>query len=99
MLSDSGGELLTKPLRFDGKALDINFVTSGRGSVQVEIQTELGKPIKGFRLQDCPPVRGDSIDQTVAWNAGSDVRSLIGKPVRLRFQLQDADLYAFRFRP
>ena len=29
---------------------------------------------------------------------GSDVASLEGKPVRVRFHLQDCKLYAFQFR-
>ena len=32
-----------------------------------------------------------------AWKNGSDVSSLAGKPVRLRFRLKDADLFAFQF--
>jgi len=34
----------------------------------------------------------------VKWKAGSDVSALVGKPVRLRFVMTDADLYSFRFR-
>ena len=35
----------------------------------------------------------------VRWRQGGDTRSLAGKPVRLRFVLRDADLYAFQFVP
>jgi hypothetical protein len=41
---------------------------------------------------------GDEIERVVAWEAGSDVEALAGKPVRLRFILADADLFSFRFR-
>jgi hypothetical protein len=33
-----------------------------------------------------------------SWKSGTDVSQLAGKPVRLRFELKDADLYSFQFR-
>ena len=32
-------------------------------------------------------------------DGGGDLSSLAGKPVRLRFVMKDADLYAFRVKP
>ncbi len=94
----AGGQFVTRPITFDGKQLAINYSTSAAGSVQVEIQDAAGKPIPGFTLADCPEIFGDAIQQVVAWNGGSDLRQLAGKPVRLRFVLKDADLYSIRFR-
>ena len=48
-----GGELLTKPVRFEGSTLVINFSTSAAGSVRVEIQDRDGQPIDGHALADC----------------------------------------------
>jgi len=93
-----GGELLTKPLMFAGSKLSINFSTSAAGSLRVEIQDTSGKPIDGFALADSPDHFGDSLDRIVTWNSGPDVRSLAGKPVRLRLVLKDADLYSLQFR-
>lgn len=93
-----GGELVTKPLAFAGKSLSLNFATSAAGSVQVELQDPSGKPLPGFSLEDCPPVVGDEIERPVTWKGGSDVSALAGKPVRLRFVLKDADVYAFQFK-
>lgn len=92
------GELLTRPLRFSGKALEINYSTSAGGSVRVEIQDESGQPIPGFTLADSHLLVGDQIEQTVNWKHGSDVSSLADKPVRLRFVMQEADLFAIQFR-
>jgi len=92
-----GGELLTKPLRFDGDRLSVNFSTSAAGSIRVELQDAAGKPIPGFTLADCNLQFGDRLDRTVSWKAGPDVSKLAGNPVRLRFELKDADLYSFRF--
>lgn len=93
----SGGEVVTKPLTFTGKALTMNFATSAAGSVKVEIQDANGKAIPGFTLSDCEEHFGDSIERTVVWKNGTDVSSLAGKPVKLRFVLKDADVYAIRF--
>ena len=92
-----GGELLTKPVQFSGNRLRINFATSAAGGVRVELQDAGRKPLPGFTLDDCPVMFGDTIDRTVTWKQGADVGKLAGKPVRLRFVLQDADLYAFQF--
>ena len=39
----------------------------------------------------------EAIDRAVRWKSGSDVTSLAGKVVRLRFVMKDADLFALRF--
>jgi hypothetical protein len=92
-----GGEMLTKPLVFQGKHLVMNYSTSGAGSVRVEVQDAAGKPIDGYALNDCPETYGDEIEQAVCWKGGSDVGKLAGRPVRLRFVMKDADLYSIRF--
>ncbi|MFH1265616.1 MAG: hypothetical protein ABIK89_07795 [Planctomycetota bacterium] len=94
----AGGELLTKPIVFDGKELVMNFSTSAAGGVQVELQDAGGNPVPGFALADCPEIFGDEIERVVTWKAGADLASLKGVPVRLRFVLKDADLYSIRFR-
>jgi hypothetical protein len=94
----SGGELLTKSLRFKGKQLSLNFSTSAAGSVKVEIQDENGNPLPGFTLEDCFPIFGDTIERTVTWKNGSNVSALEGKTVRLKFVLEDADLYSYQFQ-
>jgi hypothetical protein len=65
--------------------------------MRVELQDAEGRPIEPFTLADCPELRGDAIEQTVAWKGGADVGSLAGKPIRLRFELKNADLFSFRF--
>jgi len=93
----SGGELLTKPLVFQGARLLLNFATSAAGTMRVEIQDAAGKPIPGFALADCPPIFGDAIERPVAFKTPAALKPLAGTPVRLRFELADADLFGFRF--
>jgi len=62
------------------------------------MQNADGKPLPGFRLDECVEVLGDELERVVRWRGGADASRLAGTPVRLRFALRDADLYAFRFR-
>ncbi len=95
----SGGELVSRPLVFDGRELVMNYATSAAGSVRVEIQEADGNPIPGFTLADAEEMFGDSLAQPVLWKKGRDVGHLAGRPVRLRFVLSDADVYSFQFQP
>lgn len=93
----AGGELLTRPLRFDGNQLTVNVATSAGGSLRVELQNIDGTPIPGFEMESCIEIYGDYIEQVVQWEQGSRLSSLSGKPIRIRFALRDADLYAIQF--
>ena len=93
----SGGELITKPLIFDGKSLQINFATSAAGSVRIELQQAHRQPVEHFTLADSEEIYGDAIERQVSWNSRTDVSHLAGQPVRIRFILSDAEIFAFRF--
>jgi len=94
----TGGEFTTPPLTFTGRTLTLNVNTSATGIVLVEIQTADGQPIDGYKLDQCDLVHtANEIDRGVTWNGKSDLAPLSGKPVRLRFAIRDADLYAFQF--
>ncbi|MCX6907085.1 MAG: hypothetical protein NTY01_03470 [Verrucomicrobia bacterium] len=92
------GELFTKPLRFTGRALELNCRAAAQGSIRVEIQDADGKPLPKFSLADCQPISGDDIARIVKWKSGTSVSALAGKPVRLRFVMENADLFAMRFQ-
>jgi hypothetical protein len=91
------GELLTKPLTFKGSHLLLNFSTSAAGSLRIEIQDMNRNPISRFRLEDCPPIIGDTIEHSVQWEGKPNLAAIAGKPVRLRFVMSECDLYSFRF--
>jgi len=92
------GNLTTKPLIFEGRNLVINYATSAGSGIRVELLDENNKPIPGYELDNCPVIYGDEIEHVVSWKSGSDVSALGGKPIRIRFELMDADLYAMQFR-
>ncbi len=95
----SGGVCLTRPLLFSGERLSINFSASAAGGIRVGMEDPRGTPIPGFGLGDCWECLGDSVDYTVRWKRGEEVSRLSGHPVRLRFEIRDADLYSFQFGP
>jgi hypothetical protein len=92
-----GGELLTRPVRFDGRRLLLNARATEGGSVRVEVQDADGTVLSNFSERECVPVTGDRFDTSVAWRSGSDVGGFSAKGVRLRFVVRDADVYSFRF--
>jgi len=89
----SGGFLLTHPVTFAASSMEINFATSSLGGVRILICGEDGVPLDGY---DSGILFGDSLSRPVEFE--KPLRDLAGCPVRLRFELCDADLYAFRFR-
>ena len=91
------GEMVTRPLRFKGSVLRLNFSSSAAGGIRLEIQDEGGRAIPGFTLADSQVVFGDSLNRKVTWKNGADVSALQGKAVRLRFALADADIFALQF--
>lgn len=78
---------------------DNNYSTSAGGSLRVELQDAEGNPLPGFTLADCRNLVGDAIEQQVTWAKGGNLAPLAGRTVRLRFVLQEADLFALQFHP
>lgn len=92
-----GGELVTKPIRFTGRQLVLNYATGAGGSVAVELQNRFGQPLRNYELTSATRRYGDEIAGTYRWTTTNDVSSLEGEPIRLRFVFEDADLYSYRF--
>ncbi|MCX7920240.1 MAG: hypothetical protein N3A72_11695 [bacterium] len=93
----TGGEMITKPMKFKGDNLLINYSTSAVGSIRIEIQDIVGKPIPGYDLNNCIEIYGDEISRKVVWKNKSNLAGLKDKPIRLRVVFNDADLYSIQF--
>ena len=91
-----GGTVLTKPFTFKGGKLELNYSTSVAGAVRCEMLAEDGSTLDGFSMNDCDFLVGDEISAYVSWRRG-DLSTISGSPVRLKFELLEADVFSFRF--
>jgi len=94
----AGGEFTTRPVIFTGAKLVLNYSTSVAGSVQVELRDENGVPLGDHGIDDMEPLFGDELERIVEWKTGSNLSGFAGRPVRLRFVMKDADVFALSFR-
>lgn len=105
------GIIITRPFVFEGDKLTLNVDAKG-GQVKVAIvalhgkeytgynvalTNPLKKPVRGFGIHDCNPIKTDSVRQVVTWKGDPDVGNLAGQVVRLRFEMKNAKLYSFQF--
>ena len=92
-----GGWLLTRPVAVDAGegegALHLNL-NAARGRAVVTLCDDDAVPIEGFKASR--PVSGDHTDVTVAWPERR-IGELAERKVRLRVDLNDADLFSFWF--
>jgi hypothetical protein len=95
--ADDLGEIVTKPLIFQGDRLVLNLDCDEAGYAVVELQDEAGKPIAGFTRREADRLTGDSVTRIVTWRGRSDVSRLAGQPVKARIVLRKARLYAYGF--
>ena len=87
------GQMITKTLDFIGNKLELNYSTSAAGRIRVEILDESGAPLEGYGIDDCDGLIGDEISGYVSWKGSTDLSKISGKPVKVRFVMNDADIY------
>ena len=92
-----GGEFTTPPLVFSGKQLVLNINASAMGTCKVELLDQQGIVVPGYSLKECDEIGGNSVKKTVSWSGKSDLGSLCGQTVRLRFVMRACKLFAFQF--
>ncbi len=92
-----GGEFTTPLVTFGTPALELNARTGGGGFICLEILDQDGHPIRGFTLAESERIRGNSLRHVPTWKSGAKFSDLAGRPVRLRFVMRDAKLYAMQF--
>ncbi len=103
-----GGWLLTREVEVTGDRLLVNispehraWSTKSHGKVQVELCNRASRTtghIKGYGQDNCPQMRSDDYEQVVRWNkVGEDLTPFLGKKIIIRFWMQNAYLFGFRF--
>ena len=81
-------KIFTRPLVFEGNAMELNFATSARGYVYITIRSN-------DSVLSSVEIFGNSLDRIVPFDG--DLGALSGEKVVIEFTLRDADLYSFRF--
>ena len=85
--------LITRPVRFSGGHFFVN--ADIEGELRVELLDRAGKVIAPFTADRSVPLTGDHTRARVTWRDRPSIASLAGEPVRIRFVLTRARLYAF----
>jgi len=96
--NEKAGYVLTRPLLYPKKAnLVINAVVPEKGSmIRAELRGDNNKIIEGFSLEDCDPVEESGFAQSVTWQ-GKTINTAPEAEVRIRFELTNAQIFAFDF--
>jgi len=93
----TAGEVVTKSITVDGTSLWVNANARG-GTLKAELlDAATGTVIPGYSLADSVALQADSVRAKLQWQGGSDLSALAGKSVKIRFSVQNADLYSFWF--
>jgi hypothetical protein len=93
--------ILTKPFIFEGNILTLNVSTGAAGFIMVEFLSPEKELIPGYSGNEGYKMFGDDTALKVLFRrgdgAGSNVASLSGKPIRIRFTMSEAMLYSMQF--
>lgn len=91
------------PMRYPDGTLQLNACTSPVGVIRAEIADFDGAVVEGFERENAVPVTGDSLDHPVTWQRAGETYTLNrlppelrDRPVRLRFWLHQARIFALR---
>jgi hypothetical protein len=91
------GFFITKPFKFKGNSLEINYATSAGGYIKIEILDENNEvSINGYSYRS-EKIIGDEIASLVKWQKSLDLAALEGKTIKLRVSMKEADFYSFKF--
>jgi hypothetical protein len=95
---EGGGTLTTRIVRFGGKFFFLN-VDGKSGELTAEVLSANSGVIEPFSKGNCEVIRDDTTCVQLHWQGADDLSALSGKPVRFRFHLRNAKLYAFWVSP
>lgn len=94
------GTLTTKPLTVtkDVKYLFVNTNSQG-GAIKAEILDTAGNVIEGYSAADCTAITDNTAKVKFTWKGENDLSMLEGKQFKVRFYLNNAQLYSFWLAP
>ena len=87
------GTVVTQPFLAQGGQLFVNAVANA-GTLRAELlDAESGQPLPGFSLSEAAALQGDHLASRLGWQARTALPQ--DRAVRVRFHLDQAQLYAF----
>jgi hypothetical protein len=96
---ESYGEIITRPLRFEGEKLALNIDTDAHGYATVAILDEQFRPVPGFGHEEAVFINGDHTEIHAEWmNGGTSLSEHQGKIIRLSVRMKGSKLYAMQFQ-
>ncbi|NIA06088.1 MAG: hypothetical protein GWP14_00365 [Actinobacteria bacterium] len=89
------GRLITKRLKLNDPAMSLN-VCAPSGQVSVQISDMEGKPLQGYRFEDCQEFSGDDVEWKPRWRDHKDLSGAMDaeEGVRIEVIADSAELYA-----
>ena len=93
-LAEQGKALLTTtPLRVTGADITLNAEIDAGGSIRAALLDDDGKPLSGYGLDDCLPLREGGLALALRWRERT-LAELARRPIRLQLELNAATAYA-----
>jgi hypothetical protein len=93
----TAGEVVTTSLPVNGTSLYVNAAAQA-GTLKAELlDADTGVAIPGYTLADSVPLQADAVRAKLQWQGVADLSGLAGRSVKIRFSVQNADLYSFWF--
>ena len=93
------GIVTTRPLRWAGGELFLNFAAVGSGSgIRVQILTEAGSVIPGYGDADAVPGHGDELRFSPRWKGGKSMAALAGRVLVIEVEMVGAETELFAMR-
>ena len=94
------GKLITKPVEIPSAQLAINIEYFEYTPMRIGISHANGDRIEGFEIENSQiPVQTDQIYSIARWKNKNSLSELVGKQVRLHFEIQGASLHGYKFLP
>jgi hypothetical protein len=93
--SGGWGYIATRVVVPKAGELKLNYLAP-TGEVLVQLSARDGKALPGFSFEDCVPLTGDKVRARVQWKRRKNLKSVLGKPLRVEIKMRDARLYALR---
>lgn len=87
------GSLITRDIIFNGNYFFVNGDI--KGELKVELQDGTGKAIPGYSKQECIPMKINSTKYLIRWRSNKSVSKLKDKVIKVKFYVNNGDLYSF----